>query len=510
LVPHELLAKAAQHRGEQRALVDPKGSVSFAELHELTRKLASGLHKKGVRRGDIVAVLLPNSITFAVTYYATSYLGAAFMPVDPRLVPAELDRIMKHAEPRALIVSARYGETVDGLSYLPPLVLWSEPEGGRSEESVEDLLQSGAVCADPQPLNPDDVVAILYTSGTTGTPKGVMLTARVYDAFPVGLKACWGINENDIGLLSVPMSHLSGPNYLNACVYFPLQIVIMDRFSPRVFARNIAYHRVTFCHVAPSMLNVINRLPDDENIDFSSVRLFATFGALATPDVTESFEKRFGMPVDTGYALTEAAPFVTGTEAGKGIHKPFSVGKPVVETGANVRVVGESGEPLPPGEVGEILISGPMVMRGYYKNPEATSEILKDGWIYTGDLGRFDDEGYLYIVGRKKDMIIVSGLNVYAAEVESVLQRHPAVREAAVVGERDERASERVIAYVVLDGTPECTDAELKKFCRRSLATYKVPSEIHFIDELPKTPTGKIDKTKFRERVFDDPARECS
>ena len=508
MVPHELLAKAAHHRGVKLALVDAKASVSFAELHELTQRFASGLRNKGVRRGDIVAVLLPNSITFAVTYYATSYLGALFMPVDPRLVPAELDRIMEHAEPRALIVSARYSETVDGLSNRPAVVLWSEREGGGSEESVEDLLESGAVSAPPETLQPDDMVAILYTSGTTGTPKGVVLTARVYDAFPVGLKACWGINENDIGLLSVPMSHLSGPNYLNACVYFPLEIVIMDRFSPRVFARNIAEHRVTFCHVAPSMLNVINRLPDDESTDFSSVRLFATFGALTTPDVTENFEKRFGMPVDTGYALTEAAPFVTGTEPGKGIHKPYSVGKPVAETGAKVRVVNDNGEPLQIGEVGEILISGPMVMEGYYKNPEATCEILKDGWICTGDLGKFDDEGYLYIVGRKKDMIIVSGLNVYAAEVESVLQTHPAVKEAAVVGERDERASERVIAYVVLDGAAACTEADLKRFCRRSLATYKVPSEIHFVDELPKTPTGKIDKTKFSERVFNDPARE--
>jgi long-chain acyl-CoA synthetase len=508
LVPHERLGKAARARGDRTAIVDAKARVSFAEVHELTQKLASGLHSKGVRRGDIVAVLLPNSITFAVTYYAASYLGAVFMPVDPRLVPAELDRMMEHAEPRALIVSARYSETVDGLSNRPPLVLWSDREGGESGESVEDLLESGTVAAGPQTLEPDDMVAVLYTSGTTGTPKGVVLTARVYDAFPVGLEACWGINENDIGLLSVPMSHLSGPNYLNACVYFPLQIVIMDRFSPRVFARNIVDHHVTFCHVAPSMLNVINRLPDDESTDFSSVRLFATFGALTTPDVTESFERRFGMPVDTGYALTEAAPFVTGTEPGKGIHKPFSVGKPVAETGANVRVVNESGEPLPPGEVGEILISGPMVMRGYYKNPEATSEILKNGWIYTGDLGKFDDEGYLYIVGRKKDMIIVSGLNVYAAEVESVLQTHPSIKEAAVVGERDERASERVIAYVGLDGAAACTEADLKTFCRRSLATYKVPSEIHFINELPKTPTGKIDKTKFSERVFDDPARQ--
>ncbi len=505
-MPHEHLANAAQQCGERTAIVAPEGSISFAELYERTQKLASALYSKDVRRGDIVAVLLPNNITFAVTYYATSYLGAVFMPVDPRLVPAELNRIMEHAEPRALIVSARYGETVNGLTCQPPLMLWSERDGGGSENSVEDILESGAVSADPETLKPDDTVAILYTSGTTGTPKGVMLTAQVYDAFPVGLKACWDVNENDIGLLSVPMSHLSGPNYLNACVYFPLQIVIMDRFSPRVFARNIVEHRVTFCHVAPSMLNVINRLPEDEDIDFSSVRLFATFGALATPDVTETFERRFGMPVDTGYALTEAAPFVTGTEPGKGIHKPFSVGKPVGETGAKVRVVNESGEPCAPGEVGEILISGPMVMSGYYKNPEATAEILKNGWIYTGDLGKFDDEGYLYIVGRKKDMIIVSGLNVYAAEVESVLQTHPAVKEAAVVGKRDERASERVIAYVVLDRTAPCTDAELKRFCRRYLATYKVPSEIHFINELPKTPTGKIDKTKFEERVFDDPS----
>jgi long-chain acyl-CoA synthetase len=474
--------------------VDPKGSVTFEQLHELTQKLASGLHSKGVGRGDIVAVLLPNGITFALTYYAASYLGAVFMPIDQRLVPAELDRVMRHAEPRALIVSPRFRETVAGLSHEPPLVIWS------------DHMESSDVSIPPASVEPDDTLTILYTSGTTGTPKGAVVAAKVWDAFPAGLEACWGVNEDDIGLLSVPMSHLSGPLYLNACVHFPLKIVVMERFSPRTFARNIAEHRVTFCHVAPSMLNMINRLPEDEEIDFSSVRIFATFGAVATPEVVATFERRFGMPVDTGYALTEAAPFVTGTEEGKGIHKPYSVGKPVPAAGANVRIVNGTGKGLPAGEIGEVAISGPMLMKEYYRNPEATTEILKDGWLYTGDLGRFDEEGYLYIVGRGKDMIIVSGLNVYAAEVENVLQSHPAVREAAVVGDRDDRASERVIAYVVPDESATVDAAELKTFCRQSLATYKVPADIHFIDELPKTSTGKVDKTRFRERLFDEPS----
>jgi len=494
LVPHENLAEAADSHGDRTAIVDPKGKVTFAELYELTRKLASGLHSKGVGRGDIVAVLLPNGITFALTYYAASYLGAVFMPIDPRLVPAELDRIMRHAEPRALIVSARFRETVSGLSHRPPLVLWS------------DQMESSDVSVEPVSVDPDDTLAIMYTSGTTGTPKGAVVTAKAWDAFPTGMKAHWSIGEEDIGLLSVPMSHLSGPVYLNACAYFPLKIVIMNRFSPRNFVKKIAEYRVTFCHLAPAMLNMINRLPEDEDIDLSSVRLFATFGAVATPEVVAAFEKRFGMPVDTGYGLTEAAPLLSGTELGKGIHKPYSVGKPVTAAGVNVRIVNGTGEALPAGEVGEIAISGPMLMKEYHKNPEATREILKDGWLHTGDLGRFDEEGYLYIVGRKKDVIIVGGLNVYAAEVESVLRSHPSVKEAAVVGDRDDRASERVIAYVVPDESAPADAAELKALCRQSLATYKVPADIHFIDEMPKTSTGKVDKTKFRERVFDEPS----
>jgi len=455
-----------------------------------------------------VTVLLPNSIDFAMTYYAMSYLGAIFMPLDPRLAPAEMDRILQHAEPHALLLSTRFQNTFSAIAHKPSLAVWFDGEpadGTRGGLSAERILRSTTATIAPARLQPDDTMAILYTSGTTGTPKGVVITARVYDAFPAGLKACWRINENDIGLLSVPMSHLSGPSYLNACVYLPIQIVIMDRFSPRAFVKKIAEHHVTFCHVAPSMLNMINALPEDGEIDFSSVRLFATFGAPTTPDVTTVFEKRFGMPLDTGYALTEAAPFVTGTEEGKGIHKPFSVGKPVPAAGANVRIVNEQGEILPAGQLGEVIISGPMLMKGYYENPEATREVLRDGWLYTGDLGKLDNEGYLYILGRKKDMIIVSGLNVYAAEVESVLQMHPAVREAAVLGQRDERASEQVIAYLVLNDGAGVSESDLKAFCRQSLAAYKVPSEMRFIDELPKTPTGKIDKTKFKERIFDEP-----
>ncbi|MCK5558306.1 MAG: long-chain fatty acid--CoA ligase, partial [Candidatus Hydrogenedentes bacterium] len=363
MVPHEHLAKAADSHGDQTAIVDAKGSVSFAELHELTQKLASGLHSEGIRRGDVVAVLLPNGITFALTYYAASYLGAVFMPIDPRLVRAELDPIMQHAEPRVLIVAPRFRETVSGISRKPDLVIWS------------DQMEPSDLSIPPVSVDPDDTLTILYTSGTTGIPKGAVITAKVWDCFPAGLKACWGVNEHDVGLLSLPMSHLSGPLYLNACVYFPLEIVIMDRFSPRTFVTKIAQHRVTFCHVAPSMLNMINRLPEDQDIDFSSLRLFATFGAVATPDVVAVFKKRFGMPLDTGYALTEAAPFVTGTEGGKGIHKPYSVGKPVPAAGANVRVVNGKGEPLPAGEVGEVTITGPMLMKGYHENPQATREV---------------------------------------------------------------------------------------------------------------------------------------
>jgi len=494
LVPHEYLARAAETCGDRTAIVDAKGSVTFAELYKLTQKLASGLHGQGIRRGDIVAVLLPNSITFALTYYATSYLGAVFMPIDPRLVPAELNTIMKHTDPSALLVSERFADTVSTISHKPEVVIWS------------DGMDSGDVSVAPVSVEPEDTVAIMYTSGTTGIPKGAVLPARVWDCFPKGLEAVWHVNQDDIGLLSVPMSHLSGPVYLNACAYFPLKIVIMDRFSPRVFAKNIVEHRVTFCHVAPSMLNTINRLPEGGDADFSTVRLLATFGALATPDVTDAFEKRFGFRVATGYGLTEAAPLLTVSLEGEGIHKPYSIGKPVEAADVNLRVVNERGEPVPTGEIGEVIISGPMVMKEYHKNPEATREILKDGWIYTGDLGKFDDEGYVYIMGRKKDVIIVSGLNVYAAEVESVLQSHPAVKEAAIVGERDERASERIIAYAVPEEGADISAADVKSFCRSSLATYKVPSDIHFIEELPKTPTGKIDKTKFKERIFDEPA----
>jgi len=347
----------------------------------------------------------------------------------------------------------------------------------------------------PPEVDREDVAACLYTSGTTGRPKGAMLTHRNLLANIQSFREILHVTEEDVFLTVLPMFHAFA-----ATVMFlePLSvgatIVVEPRFAPDLTLKAIAEHRVTLFGGVPTLFAVLAGLPRPP-ADFSSWRLCLSGGAPLPPAVLEAFEAKFGVPIYEGYGPTECAPVLTVNRP-LGVRKVGSVGPAIPQV--ELRIVDEAGHPLPPGEVGEIVARGPNVMQGYLNRPAETAEVLRNGWYHTGDLGRVDQDGYYYIVDRKKDLILVGGLNVYPREVELALASHPAVAEAAVIGVPDPVRGEVPRALVVLRDGQQADTQELLQWCRQRLANYKVPRTIAFVSQLPKTATGKILKAQLK------------
>jgi len=502
MIPHERLEQCAASDVRNRtAVVCGRRSATYGELRDAAYGLAGQLAVAGIARGDVGIVLVGSSIEFAISYFACSYLGALFMPLDQRLTVAEAVGLAAIAEPTFLITGPESGEMC--MALLESVEGWravvgTDPVELPAANIVQLSFDTGAPSAChadfiPAALGPEDATALLATSGTTGQPKLAMLPARAWDLFLHALETCWGVGPGSAGVLPVPMSHISGPIYLNACVHFPMKLVVMARYSPKRLLEQVRAHRPMFCNVTPSMARVlIDRLGPDELREIGATTKVAVFGAPMSPSYLDEFTEKLGVPPQSGYGLTEAAPLTCITPLERGVHRVGSLGKPVEMEGHEVRVVNEDGRDCAQGEVGEILIGGPSLMLGYYRDERATADVLHDGWLYTGDLGMFDEEGYLYIVGRKKEVILVHGFNVLPEEVESVLAAHSGVKEVAAAGERHPRSGECVVAYVVRRPGSTVSSAELIDWARASLAAHKVPREIRFVTDFPRTASGKV------------------
>ncbi len=509
MIPHKQLELCAHSHGAQSAVVCGRYTLSYTDLRDKSRALAGRLAAAGVGRSDVGLSILGNSVEFAIAYFACSYLGALFMPIDPRLAAAEVARLSAIAEPTFLIAGPQSADAVravlESSKQWRAVVTVGEPAlpagdipqfkfGDATDAPVEHDL-AGA------DIQPEDATALLATSGTTGQPKLAALPARAWDLFLYALEKCWGVKPGGAEVLPVPMSHISGPIFLNACVYFPMKLVVMKRYSPRRLLELVREHQPAFCNVTPSMARVmLDGLSDDDLRELGSTSKVAVFGAPMQQSDLDEFREKIGRPPHSGYGLTEAAPLACITPLAVGVHRAGSLGKPVPMPGHSVRVVGDDGNDAPVGQVGEIVIGGPSLMLGYYRDSAATAEVLREGWLYTGDLGRFDEKGYLYIVGRKKDVIIVHGFNVLPAEVESVLAGHPEVKEVAVVGETHPHSGESVVAYVVREPGSSVAASALVELARAGLADYKVPREIRFVADLPRTASGKVARSALREQ----------
>ena len=471
----DLVAEAAADAGDRPAIIDPNGSVAtWGDVDRRVDGVAAQLSGAGVRPGDRVAIMLPNGAAFAASFWGVLRAGATVVPVNPAYTPPERDYILGDSGAGWIFPPAPDLQLPDGVVPLDPF-----QDSARAVPTVE-----AAQCA-----------VICYTSGTTGRPKGALLSHANLLANLESFSELprLQLQADDVRLGLLPFFHVFGLNVvLNAAARQGAAVLAVDRFSPRSTAAAMAEHGVTVAYGAPP---VFAALAGADGLALPGLRA-AVSGADGLPvRVWQRFGERFGLEIVEGYGLTETAP-VLATNAAAPRARAGTVGLAVPDV--TLRLVAPSGETIDSGE-GEIQARGPNVFSGYHARPDESAVVLRDGWFSTGDVGSYDEDGYLRIVGRLKDMIIVSGFNVYPREVEDALLAHPDVAEAAVVGVPDARTGEQVRAAVVPKAGSDVTADALLGFCRERLARYKLPREIRLLATLPRLPTGKLARQALRD-----------
>ena len=489
----KVLSETAERIPHKTAVIFKDEEITFAQLDLMATRLANKLKTFNVGRGDPVAIVLPNSSHWVVSYFAVMRLGAIAVPLDFRFKGEELISILTDASVRVVITSDLYpdGAVFSRVDSISNVIITGE-KGTDSFTSYEDVIKDESLSSEVSVAVRDEQEALyLYTSGTTGKPKGVVLTFSNLDLFPEGMNEVLGTREDDILGCLLPMSHISGPIICNEFVIRGSSLFIFDQLRPDKILSAVEKHKVTYFHSVPPIFEAILHVPHKERFDVGSLRFVAMMGTSVPIDLLNAFKRSFpNITVIQGYGLTETSPFITLLPLEYAESKIGSIGQAVPR--AEVKLVNDTGEEVPASEIGELIVRGPMLMKCYHNNPEATRERIKDGWLYTGDLCRKDDDGFFYHVGRKDDMIIVGGLNVYPAEVEQVLRSHPLVQEVGVVGIPDKDRGEIIKAAVVVAPGEQVTKKEILTYCKERLANFKIPKILEFRDELPRSSTGKI------------------
>jgi long-chain acyl-CoA synthetase len=496
-----VLETAAASQPQDTALIHAGRITTYAQLNGRANRCAAGLARLGLHAGDKVAVMLPNVPEFVTAYFGALKLGSCVVPLNTLLKASEIAYQLEDSDASALIVDqALLPEAqqalleVEGCRHF--IVAGSQSPPGW--HLFSELLETGTPVFDTAQTTPDDTAVILYTAGVSGHPKGAELTHfnTFYNAALMADRLC-GLSEEDVSLAVLPLFHAFGQTCaMNATLYAGGTLSLLPRFEPDKVLHVIQRDQVTVLLGVPTMYWYLQHYPGAEKHDWSSLRLCCSGGAALPVELMKQFEERYGLPIFEGYGLSETSPVASFNLPDKP-PRPGSIGQPVY--GVQMKVFDDEEHELPPGEVGEIVIRGHNVMKGYYKRPGPTAEAMRGGWFHTGDLGRVDEDGYFYVVGRKKDFIIRGGLNIYAREVESVLLAHPAVSETAVVGIPDEVMGEEIKAFVVLEQEEAVDAQDLIEYARRRMAAYKYPRHIEFRTELPKDATGRVIKRLLKE-----------
>jgi long-chain acyl-CoA synthetase len=491
-----ILKDTAERHGDRTAIKLDDAEVTYDQLDEASARAAALLREKGVEPGDRVGIMLPNVPYFAVAYYGVLRAGGVVVPMNVLLKGREAAFYLKDPEAKLVFAWHDFAEAAEkGAEEAGAEVIEVKPG------EFEKLLSEHEPDDEIADRDDDDTAVILYTSGTTGKPKGAELTHANLSRNAEVAAGLAESSEEDVLLGALPLFHSFGQTCgLNASIRAGSCLSMIPRFDPGKALEIIQRDKVTIFQGVPTMYTAMLHHDDRDDYDTSSLRACMSGGSAMPVEVMRGFEEAFGCKVLEGYGLSETSPVASFNHIDKE-RKPGSIGTPI--EGVEMRVVDEDGNEVDQGEVGEIVIKGHNVMKGYWNREDATEETIKDGWFHSGDMGKVDEDGYFFIVDRKKEMIIRGGYNVYPREIEEVMYEHPAVAEVAVVGVPDDNMGEEVGAAVALKKGEDVSEDELRDFVKNEVANYKYPRRIWFVDELPKGPTGKILK---REIEVPEPA----
>ncbi|MGO8989238.1 MAG: long-chain-fatty-acid--CoA ligase [bacterium] len=515
----DLLAKSAVRFPNHTAVVFKDTRLTTKELLERVYRLGNALLSLGLKKGDRVAVLLNNCHQSVECFYGLACSGLVLVPMNSRYSAREHLYMLNDSDARAILLGNEFQEVIASVLPEAPTVSWPICATGQAGEgmlSYEDLLAKASSQKPEVEIFDHDIINLRYTAGTTGQPKGVIHTHRsnvimVFNNLMEGLR----IQEGDAVALTAPVTHASGAMILPHIVR-GAKVVLLPGFDERMLLEMIQKERITTLYLVPTMIVMLLAYPELKKYDLSSLKNIRYGASPISPNVLKRAIEVFGNIFVQGYGLTEATMPVTlllkedhvldGSE--KKLKRLNSIGREVYV--ATVRIMDESGSLLPPGQVGEIVVRSDQVMEGYWKKPEATAETLRGGWLHTRDMGHMDEDGYIYLVDRKDDMIVSGGFNIYPKEVEDVLYSHPAVLEAAVFGVPDETWGEAVKAVISVRSGMKATEEEIIEHCRKHLASYKKPKSVDFVKELPKSPFGKIWRRKLKEPYWQGQGRMIS
>lgn len=507
----DILQERAQQYRNHSAISFYHQEITYGELAYLVETFASSLQKQGVKKGDRVAIMLPNCPQYVVSYYGILRVGAIVTQVNPMLVERELTYLLQDSGAETIIVyDALYPrvKAVQANTAVKQVIVVNLQPSSSSfapDMTFEAFLAQGDGRMQPVEIEPEHDVAVLqYTGGTTGRSKGAMLTHRNLVA---NVMQCVEFFKDKIEygaeryLTVIPLFHVFAmTSGMNLAIYVGATNILLPRFDLQEVLQTIKEKKPTSFPGVPTMYVAITNTPNVEQYGIDSMKMCNSGSAPMPVELMREFERKTGALVLEGYGLSEASP-VTHCNPPFAERKPGTVGIGIPMTEYKIVDVATGTEELKPGELGELMIRGPQIMKGYWNKPEETAVTLRDGWLYTGDLAKMDEDGYVTIVDRKKDMIIASGYNVYPREIEEVLYEHPAVKEAVVIGVPDAYRGETVKAVIVLKDGQTANEEEIIEHCRQNLASYKVPRIVEFRQELPKTNVGKILRRVLREEA---------
>ncbi len=522
---------------DREALVSGDTRITYAEMASRVNRLTNALQSMGVERGTAVAAMALNSPRYVETYYACAKLGAAFVPLNYRAKREELDYMVNASEAKVLFVGERYLDLVADLrpkfTGVRDYVCFDTPPGGPALSQAEgpapsqaegmagyeDLLAGAPDDEVFTEIEEDDASLLMYTSGTTARPKGVVLTHLTLSVYVTNtMNPADPASEPEITLVSVPFYHVAGVTTIMSSIWGGRTLAILPQFDPELWLETVQREKVTHSFVVPTMLKRIMDHPKFDQYDLSSLKL-VTYGAAPMPyEVVRKAVDVFQCGLMNAYGQTESTSTMTylgpedhdipkeeGPEREAKLRRLRSVGRAMDDV--VIAIMNPQSDMLAPGEEGEICVTGARIMREYYKQADETSAAVIDDWLHTGDIGYLDEDGYLFITGRTKDLIIRGGENISSGEIEDVLEGHPQIEEAAVIGVPDQEWGEVVKAILVPAGDVKPSAEEIVAYCKERLASYKAPAYIAWVDELPRNPLGKVLKTDLR-KLYGDPANE--